>query len=65
MCRLQVMEYLASLGATDAADPESVSVPDMTPQQLEMLLTSDPMVSKPRLDRCAWQVKGSSQVTDN
>jgi hypothetical protein len=45
------MEYLAALGATDAADPEAVLVPDMTSQQLEMLLTSDPMFSKPRLDR--------------
>ena len=45
------MEYLAALGCTEAADPGHVQVPDMTERQIEMLLTHDPMFSKPRLDR--------------
>ncbi|KAG1672613.1 hypothetical protein FOA52_002093 [Chlamydomonas sp. UWO 241] len=58
--RMKVMEYLAALGATDAADPDSVIVPDITPQQLELLLTSDPMFSKPVLDRqySSWREEG-------
>lgn len=45
------MEYLSALGATDAADPDAVQVPGITSEQLEMLLTSDPMYSRPALDR--------------
>lgn len=45
------MEYLSVLGATDAADPDAVQVPGITSEQLEMLLTSDPMYSRPALDR--------------
>ena len=45
------MEYMAALGATEAADPSRVSVPTMTERQVEMLLTHDPMFSKPQLDR--------------
>ncbi len=48
---LQVMEYLAALGGTDSADPNTVTVPEMTAEQLGMVLSSDPMFSKPRLDR--------------
>ena len=51
------MEYLAALGCTEAADPASVTVPDMTERQIEMLLTHDPMFSKPRLDRSAVPIK--------
>eukprot|EP00798_Chlamydomonas_sp_ICE-L_P014838 gene14838-20891_t len=49
--RTKVMEYLAALGATDPADPDSVRVPDITQTQLQMLTTADPMFARPNLDR--------------
>ena len=49
----QVMEYLAALGAVEAADPEAVRVPDITPSQLDMMATVDPMFARPKLDRCS------------
>ena len=49
---------MAALGATEAADPSRVSVPTMTERQVEMLLTHDPMFSKPQLDRQAGRGAG-------
>ncbi|KAL6763288.1 hypothetical protein V8C86DRAFT_344692 [Haematococcus lacustris] len=58
--RVKVMEWLTCLGATEAADPDQVQVPSISSKELEMLLTSDPMFSKPKMDReyNSWREEG-------
>jgi hypothetical protein len=47
----QVMEWLSDLGASELVEGP-VSLPNISREQLDLLLTSDPMFSKPKLDRC-------------
>ncbi len=49
--RTRVMERLAALGATEAADESEVTLPQLQPEHWQQLNSADPMWTKPKLDR--------------
>jgi hypothetical protein len=49
--RQQVMEWLAGLGASEAAEENEVVLPDLGSHQWQALNTSDPAWARPKLDR--------------
>jgi hypothetical protein len=50
-CRGEVLAWLEAIGAADQVPEHSLALPELPADTLSRLLTSDPMWSKPRLDR--------------
>lgn len=52
LCRQKVLEWLSALGADELAEDHEVTLPQLAPHHWAQLHSNNPMLCKPKLDRC-------------